>query len=108
MNVSDWIKPAVKSLAESMEGEVRAAVEHFMGDNFTLEEVRSRCRFVRFPGQPGELLQIDGKDALVVYEPEISYEQRDQSLVYRLERKYRRLWTPAVVAASVSEGEKQP
>lgn len=87
----DYINPAMKSIAGQKEGVITEVLNAVM-PGWTMDDVRIRCRWVRYPGSPVETLQVDGEDVLEMHPIEVEPPVMEfDRYVSRLTQNYRKL-----------------
>ena len=100
MIIEGLTSAASKAMMGKMEDEIRSAINSKIGYVWDLDEVRRRCRLVRYSHSSVEVLLIDGEPVLEIYPPEFGPLVNDgEKITQQITRKFRRL--PTI------EGEKQ-
>ena len=79
------------AMVAKKEGELRDVLNAAFPTGWTMDDVRGRCRLIRYTGSLIEMLFIDGIPALEIHPLEFTQEQTDTGWTMRVTQKYRRL-----------------
>jgi hypothetical protein len=91
--MSEYSNRLAEGMAKKLDDEIRAALDHHFGD-WTMEDVKQRCRLVRVAGSDVETFAADSTPLLELHPFEFSPPTLDgKSYLIGCTRKYRRLWT---------------
>jgi hypothetical protein len=86
-----YTQPAMAEMVSKKEGVIREVLDTCI-PGWTMESVRTRCRWVRYAGIPVEFLQIDGEDVLEVHPLQVGDPERGvDRYVMQVSQSYRKL-----------------